>query len=308
MNLLTRGSFKKAKTFVMDQGRELERRLLSYYFDDGTPTAVLDELASYQNRDGGFGNGLEPDIQLPDSSVITTTMALRILRQVNATSNDEMVRRAIQYLMAEYNSLQSTWPIVPPEVDEYPHAPWWNFENTADTFGNFLANPRAEVVGYLHEYQELIPTALTQHLTGEVIEHIKTLPDAMNMYDFICYVHLVETANLPQSAKDALAKILVQKARYVVAKTPEELMEPAARPLWLAATPTSLLAQALSSEIDMNLDFDIEQQNRDGSWSPTWTWYGQYPAAWEQAEQHWKSCLTVEILKALKEFRRIEGL
>ena len=82
MKLLTSGSFEKARTFVIDQGRELERRLLSYYFDDGTPAAVLDELASYQNQDGGFGNGLEPDIQLPDSSVITTTIALRILREV----------------------------------------------------------------------------------------------------------------------------------------------------------------------------------------------------------------------------------
>ena len=81
-----------------------------------------------------------------------------------------------------------------------------------------------------------------------------------------------------------------------------------ARPLWLAPGPTSILAETLKSEVDMNLDFDIEHQNPDGSWSPAWSWYGQYPEAWEQAEQHWKSCLTVEILKALKEFGRIEGL
>ena len=221
MKLLTSDSFKKARTFVMEQGRELERRLLSYYFDDGTPTAVLDELASYQNQDGGFGNGLEPDLQLPDSSVITTTIGLRILREVKATSSDEIVRKAIQYLLAEYNSTQSRWPIVPQAVDEYPHAPWWNFAKTADTFGNFLANPRAEVVGYLHEYHELVPTDLTKQLTVEVIEHIRTLPDEMNMYDFICYVHLVETANLPQSSKDTLAEILIQRAHPVVVQKPE---------------------------------------------------------------------------------------
>ena len=95
MKLLTSDSFDKARTFVMGQGRELERRLLSYYFDDGTPTAVLDELAGYQNQDGGFGNGLEPDLQLPDSSVITTTIALRILREVKATSNDEIVQKGL---------------------------------------------------------------------------------------------------------------------------------------------------------------------------------------------------------------------
>ena len=95
MKLLTSDSFKRARTFVMEQGRELERRLLSYYFDDGTPTAVLDELASYQNQDGGFHNGLEPDLQLPDSSVITTTIALRILREVKATSNDKIVQKGL---------------------------------------------------------------------------------------------------------------------------------------------------------------------------------------------------------------------
>ena len=104
MKLLTSDSFEKARTFVMEQGRELERRLLSYYFDDGTPAAVLDELASYQNQDGGFGNDsfkkVEPDIQMPDSSVITTTIALRILREVKATSNDEIVQKAIQYLLS----------------------------------------------------------------------------------------------------------------------------------------------------------------------------------------------------------------
>ena len=308
MKLLISNSFEKARIFVMDQGRELERRLLSYYFDDGTTAAVLDELARYQNQDGGFGNGLEPDLQLPNSSVIATTIALRILREVGATSDDEIVRKTIQYLLAEYDSTQSTWPIVPQAVDEYPHAPWWNFENTADTFGNFLANPRAEVVGYLHEYHELAPTELTKQLTVEVIEHIKTLSDEMNMYDFICCVHLVETAALPQAAKDTLAEILIQRAHHVVVHTPEELMGPSARPLWLASTPTSLLAETLKGEVEMNLDFDIEHQNSDGSWSPTWTWYGQYPEVWEHAELHWKSCLTVEILKALKEFGRIEGL
>ena len=39
MKLLTSDSFEKARTFVMEQGRELERRLLAFYFDDGTPPA-----------------------------------------------------------------------------------------------------------------------------------------------------------------------------------------------------------------------------------------------------------------------------
>ena len=93
MKLLKGEAFERARTFVAEQGRELDRRLLSHYFDDGPAAAVMEELANYQNEDGGFGNGLEPDIQMPGSSVLTTTMALRILREVEATSEDEIVRR-----------------------------------------------------------------------------------------------------------------------------------------------------------------------------------------------------------------------
>ena len=150
----------------MEQGREMDRRLLSFHFDDGPQAAVLEELANYQNEDGGFGRGLEPDVQMPGSSVMTTTMALRILREVKAPSSDEIVRKALEYLTAQYDSSRRVWPIVPQEVDEFPHAPWWNFENTAETFGHFLANPRAEVVGYLHQYQELAPARSGQGAHG----------------------------------------------------------------------------------------------------------------------------------------------
>ena len=308
MKLLSGDSFEKARTFVVEQGREIDRRLLSHYFDGGPAAAVVEELSDYQNEDGGFGRGLEPDVQMPGSSVLTTTMGLRMLREVKATSSDEIVRKAIGYLMAQYDSSRRVWPIVPQEVDEFPHAPWWSFENTAETFGHFLANPRAEVVGYLHEYRELAPAGLLEQLTEEVAEHIVALPDEMNMYDFICCVHLAETPDLPQPWKDTLTEVLTRRARYVAARSPEELEQPSARPLWLAPAPASILAQTLTNEVHMNLDFDVEHQNADGSWSPAWSWYGQYPEAWEQAEQQWKSCLTVEVLKALKEFGRIEGL
>ena len=65
MKLLSADSFDRARTFVMEQGREMDRRLLSFHFDDGPRAAVLEELANYQNEDGGFGRGLEPDVQMP---------------------------------------------------------------------------------------------------------------------------------------------------------------------------------------------------------------------------------------------------
>ena len=77
MKRLTQAAFQRAKTFVKEQGRDLDRRLLSYYFEGGSDVSVLAALAVYQNDDGGFGHGLEPDLRTPASSVIATTVAFQ---------------------------------------------------------------------------------------------------------------------------------------------------------------------------------------------------------------------------------------
>ena len=63
MKILTAAAFQRARAFVMEQGRDLDRALLDFHFGDGTPESVLAALAAYQNDDGGFGHGLEPDLR-----------------------------------------------------------------------------------------------------------------------------------------------------------------------------------------------------------------------------------------------------
>ena len=75
MKNLSQAAFRRAKTFVMEQGRDLDRALLAFHFEDGTADDVLTALAAYQNDDGGFGHGLEPDLRTQASSAIATTVA-----------------------------------------------------------------------------------------------------------------------------------------------------------------------------------------------------------------------------------------
>ena len=78
------------------------------------------------------------------------------------------------------------------------------------------------------------------------------------------------------------------------------------KPLWLVTSPESPLAAGLQDEVEMNLDFEIEQQGEDGAWSPNFSWGDQYPEAWQTAKKEWQSRITVDILKTLKDFGRIE--
>ena len=177
MKQLTQAAFQSAKNFIMNQGRELDQRRFEFHFEAGSADAVLAELASYQNDDGGFGNSLEPDIRTSVSSALATTVGFQILREIRVPMSHTLVRKGIEYFVATYDESRQVWPIIPPEVAEAPHAPWWNYQNSAESFGQFLVNPRAEIVGYLHEFSDGVPTQLLKQLTTAVLEHLDSLPD-----------------------------------------------------------------------------------------------------------------------------------
>ena len=304
MTRLTQAAFQSAKNFIMDQGRELDQRRFEFHFEAGSADAVLSALASYQNEDGGFSNSLEPDIRTSASSAIAATVGFQVLREIRAPVEHALVRKGIEYFVATYDESRQVWPIIPPEVEEAPHAPWWNYENSADTFGQFLVNPRAEIVGYLHEFSDGVPTQLQNQLTTTVLEQLDSLPDEMEMHDILCFVKLAETETLPN--RDKVWEKIARAAAPHLPQNAEQLTGYVLKPLWLVTSPESPLAAGFKEEVEMNLDFEIEQQGEDGSWSPNFSWEDQYPEAWQIAKQEWQSRFTVETLKTLKNFGRIE--
>ena len=234
-----------------------------------------------------------------------TTIGFQILREIRAPVNHILVQKGIQYFIDTYDEPQQVWHIVPPEVDDAPHAPWWNYENSAEGFGQFLVNPRTEIIGYLHEFSDDVPTELLQTVTATVLEHLDSLPNEMEMHDILCCVRLAETEALLNT--DNIWAKLAQVASQSVARNAEQLAGYVLKPLWLVPSPESPLAAGLKDEVEMNLDFEIEQQEKDGSWSPNFSWDDQYPEAWRTAKKEWQSRLTVDTLKTLKDFGRIEG-
>ena len=76
-------SFDKARDFVLSNGRILERRLFHFHFTAGPREGVLHAVLAYQNPDGGFGHGLEPDTSSPESQPLFTQMALEILDEID---------------------------------------------------------------------------------------------------------------------------------------------------------------------------------------------------------------------------------
>lgn len=308
MKTLTAQAFQNAQTYLFAQGRELERTLFAYHFSEGVcEELVLATLAAYQNEDGGFGRGLEADLRTPASSTVATQQAFNVFRAVHAPSTSVLVRRAVEYLLLTFDPVRNVWPIIPAEAEHAPHAPWWNYAESSQNFGGFLANPRAALVGYLHDYGDLVPADFLAQVTDAVIAQLEASSGKMEMHDLLCYVSLAETPNLPAGIKNKVQAKLLQLVPQNVALDPNQWTDYALLPLNVVKAPDHFLVSLIPQAVlAANLDFLIEQQQPDGAWAPAWNWAFVDEAAWQAAERDWKSHLTLANLLVLKAFGRIE--
>lgn len=114
---------QKSKAFIYKNGRLLERKLFEYFFENGSQQACLKALSAYQNEDGGFGNGIEPDLMCPDSSGIGAETALSFLDLLEA-SNTEIAHKLIDWIITHQNA-EGYIPHPPESMLNYPYQPWW---------------------------------------------------------------------------------------------------------------------------------------------------------------------------------------
>jgi hypothetical protein len=306
--MLSREAFGKAVAYLRGEARPLEQALYEYHFEDGSRTNVLAALATYQNTDGGFGHALDPDLRTPASSVIATTIALGILREIGATEDTPGLPAALTYLMDSYDVASERWPIVPPAVEDAPHAPWWTYAESEETFHHFWANPRAAVVSYLWQFRRLVPSPFVESALESLFNEFMSYPQHMEMHDLLCFVDLLQTPGLPEETYQGLLDKLLRVLPRTVILDAEQWGDYNLKPIDVASTPDSPLATAFEPALlDRNLDYEIERQPADGVWGPSWSWDFVDANAWAAAEREYKGVLTLRRLKTLRAFGRIEG-
>ncbi|MCA9867669.1 MAG: hypothetical protein KIS95_13730 [Anaerolineae bacterium] len=304
---LSRSAFERAARFMREEARPLEHALFAFYFEGGRRTGVLAALVPFQNPDGGFGHGLEPDMRSPASSVIATVTALDILRGVGADEDTPGLPAALAYLVGAYDVETERWPIVPPEVEDAPHAPWWSYADSVETYRSFWANPRAAVVGYLQQFNRLAPSPFKEGARHAVVNDLMRYPQHMEMHDLLCFVDLLETDGLPREHYEGILDKLRRALPQSVSTTAEEWDDYGLQPIQVVRSPESPLHGVIDpAVIDANLDHLINRQQPDGSWRPNWSWDFVDAAAWAVAEREWRGVLTLRALRTLQAYDRID--
>ena len=303
-------AFARARIFLETRGRPLELARYRHAFGAAKATEVLDALRAYRNGDGGFGHALEPDCRAPDSSVLGTMMALRVLHDLGTPADEPLLTGAVVWLQAQLQTDLdgSVWPFLPPPAEAYPHAPWWNQSEPGElarTFGGFRVNPRAELLGRLWHWPALLPEGLLAQLTVETRDAVLAGLDAGDVNGHAAAAVFAGSPGIPEVHRLPVLEYLADMLPNRVQTTPDSFDEYGLSPLAVAPTPGHPLAAALEGPLSAALLHLIASQASDGSWGPSWNWFGQFPETWPTAEAEWRSALTLDALLTLRAWGRL---
>lgn len=302
---LTNEAFERAVSFLKSHTRQLEVARFEAIFEGSDAKNLLDELRKFQNGDGGFGNALEPDFRAEESSALCTSVAFQILRCHQIPESESVVREGIGYLARTLDRTQLHWRIIPKTTDRRPHAPWWNQDGREAEFDVFSLNPTAEILGYVLEYGDSVfDKGIVSQLMDRVLEELSSLK-VIEMHDMLCCLRLLETRNLPPTVSTKVHDELKRLVADAVTIDPEQWKGYCLRPLQVVNDPDSPFIHGLEQSVSLNLDYEIAEQEHEGSWTPPWSWGDRYPEAWKEAKREWTGVLTFEKLLKFNRFHRI---
>ena len=272
-------------------GAALLRHLESPHDD-----AILAALEAYQNDDGGFGHGLEPDIQMPASSVAATNVAVNLLEDVaSSPRKTNMILRIVAYFEATYDKDTLSWDIVPPEVDDHPHAVWWNY---ADIDGFTYGNPNPEVAGFLAQHRRHLRELDLQPLLDKVVSHINEAPlETISMHSLLSMLRFY--TRVDEVVQHSIRKRLGELVESLVAVRPDEWEGYVLEPYKVAEIAPEFLREhtdALSDNIAYH-----RALLANGLPQPAWQWY-QYEDVFERVKDDWVALLTYGVLKTIVRF------
>ncbi|MBN2892391.1 MAG: hypothetical protein JXL97_11025, partial [Bacteroidales bacterium] len=111
---------EKTIKWLYRNGRPIDVARYEYLFHGTKKESVERALKSYQNNDGGFGHGFEPDFQNPFSSPIQTWMAFEVIEELNLDNKNEIVKNVLDYLVNKAPRIDGLYPATIPTNNSYP--------------------------------------------------------------------------------------------------------------------------------------------------------------------------------------------
>lgn len=130
MKMLSEKVFRQIRACIYRNGRNVEVSWWKYLFEEGSQDEAAAALKAYQNQDGGFGKGLEPDCSNPYSTPAATYMAYTRLLSVGCDKKEHpMIQGIMKYVEETEYFTEHGWCWSIPSNNKYPCQPWYEYPN-----------------------------------------------------------------------------------------------------------------------------------------------------------------------------------
>ena len=271
----------RAKSFVEQHGRDVDRARMVYHFGGGAQTALLAALGRYQNPDGGFGHGLEPDIAAPDSNPSATQLALLICVQAGIPGEDPLLQRTVEYLERTQDDVGG-WRFSQ-AVYAHDMAPWyagWQWPSI---------NPACAIAGLLKELG-LGSERLHTQVEG-LFERLARVDDLAgdDYYAVLPYAYYF----LPEWEHPQRALYASGVAWWLIRQHVQDKLPDSQHFFEYIRTPDTYIGRLMPAPMAaVRLDRLEAEQAEDGGWPSPYA-------------EHWRAWVTVQNLLTLRAFGRI---
>lgn len=304
MKHLTREQFTKMDAWIEQNARPLEKACWHYRFGHGTKEEIVRQLCLYQNADGGFGNGLEADLQYPGSAAIPSAEAIFLTYRYGLDGTAPRFRALLSYFERSVQDIPKYWEDFPREALEHPHAPWWRYEaNPA-----FSPNPCAAAASALIRYGTETQKELGLRVAKDCLSFLKSAAfcgdhDTLNLMALVEQLLAIDSPLIDEEVIASLKRRILENTCF----EPALWREYTFCPLDFVFSPDSLWYDAVKEGIEANLDFWVESLGDDGVWEPNFSW-GVDSDVSRRVTENWRGYLAVNRASILAAFGRIELL
>ena len=285
---------RAARSFLAAHARVLDRRRFELLVDGGDAEPVLAALGGYRNIDGGYGNGLEPDLRATESQPAAAYHAFEVFADVTPVAAPEAAELCdwLDAVALPDGGLPFALPIEDPSGC----APFWAQADPAA----FSLQITAIVAAYANRVATHDP-AVAAHpwldrATSRCLAAIEALESASAAYELAFAIRLLDAVHdRHPEAPRLLARLGEFVPRDGRLRVSGGLADEALGPLDLAPDPGRPARTLLDeSAVAADLERLAAGQDEDGGWSVDFESYS--PAA----ALEWRGYATVRALTVLQ--------
>lgn len=310
--VLGKRSYQEIMEWIYCNARNIDLRIWQYHFEGGSIEGVLDALAVYQNEDGGFGKGLEPDNWNRNSTPYTTLYAINILKEIDFYDVSHPIYAGIiRYLMSEQDLVGDLWRFSVESNDAYPHAPWWDYNEETNAYEGIgiTAELLAFVIEFIEEDTAIYCKAV--EMVKKIFRNMMVLDKHgdMGIEGYIALTDTLQKLEIEVDNFEQVEKKLNDLVNTSIEHDTSKWESYGTRPSRYIRSPRSKYFESNREIIDVELDYLISKRPDHDVWGITWTWFGnngKYADEFVICENWWKSIQATSKLLFLRRFDRID--